>query len=197
MFATLCMFVATRAWVCHLHVYGPITHAHMYLCGCVSKRVCQADQMLCCSLQGALISCVFTVTDRQQSEAGPAAGQAGMNGNAYKVQHPQGSRLTHQPDHYTHTYTCLTCFQQCKINMNINTLFSLLKVQVSASDLCVWRNILLGFFFTHFSTFNCISYILCLPTISQREQCETRWSLRPCNKIWWCCFYSVCFQLLE
>lgn len=81
---------------------------HTCTCLCVSMHVCQADQMLCSSLQGALISCVFTVTDGQQSAARPAAGQTGMNGTAYKGQHPQGIQLTHQPDHYTHTHTHLS-----------------------------------------------------------------------------------------
>ncbi len=72
---------------------------------CMSMRVCQADQMPCSSLQGALISCVFTVTDTQQSEAGPAAGRAATNGTAYKGQQPEGSQLTHQPDRNTHTRT--------------------------------------------------------------------------------------------
>lgn len=81
-------------------------HTCTCLCLCVSVHVCQADQMLRSSLQGALISCVFTVTDGQQSAARPAAGQTGMNGTAYKGQHPQGSQLTHQPDHYnTSTHT--------------------------------------------------------------------------------------------
>lgn len=77
------------------------------MCLCVSVHVCQADQMLRCSLQGALISFVFTVTDGQQSDARPAAGQARMNGTAFKGQHPQGSRLTHLLHRYTQTYTCL------------------------------------------------------------------------------------------
>lgn len=58
----------------------------VYACVCVRMCmrvcVCQADQMLRSSLQGALISRVFTVTDGQQSEAGPAAGRAGMNGRS-------------------------------------------------------------------------------------------------------------------
>lgn len=60
--------------------YSGVTHADMH----VSVPVCQDDQMTCRSLQGALISCVFTATDGQQSETKPAAGQTGMNGTAYK-----------------------------------------------------------------------------------------------------------------
>lgn len=81
--------------------------AHTRLCLRVCVHVRRADQMLRSSLQGALISCVFTAADGQQSEARPAAGQVGMDGRAYKGQHPQGSQRTHQPDHYrrTHTHT--------------------------------------------------------------------------------------------
>lgn len=81
--------------MCHLHVYGAVTHCGLtLLCLCASVHVRQADQMLRCSLQGALISFVFTVTDGQQSDARPAAGQARMNGIAFKGQHPQGSHTS-------------------------------------------------------------------------------------------------------
>lgn len=75
----MCMDLSFACICCS---YARTAHTHMHLCLCMSTHVCQADQMLCSSLQGALISCVFTVTDRQQSEARPAAGQAGMNGTA-------------------------------------------------------------------------------------------------------------------
>lgn len=47
---------------------GPCTHAHVRVgpCPCMRVCVCRADQMLCCSLQGALISSVFTVAGGQQ-----------------------------------------------------------------------------------------------------------------------------------
>lgn len=120
----LCMIHCSCLWL-HVHVSFACLWCN-YPCGhtqtCVSVHVCQADQMLCCSLQGALISCVFTVTDGQQSNARPTAGQARMNGTAFKRQHPQGSRLTHLLHHYIQTYTWVTCFYQCKIDININIL---------------------------------------------------------------------------
>lgn len=66
------LFVATRAPMCHLHAHGAMAHArmHMSVLVCVHACVCvcvrRADQMLCCSLQGALISSVFTVAGGQQ-----------------------------------------------------------------------------------------------------------------------------------
>ena len=64
---------AHKSVICMYSVRSPMRTC-MCLCLCVSAHVCRADQMLRSSLQGALISCVFTVTDGQQSEAGPAAG---------------------------------------------------------------------------------------------------------------------------
>lgn len=96
---------------------------------CMSMHVCHADQMLLSHLQGALISCMFTVTHGQQGASRPAAGQARMNGTAYKGQHPQGSQQTRQPDHYSHAHTLVgPVSTNAESIMMINPHFSRFKV---------------------------------------------------------------------
>ncbi len=142
---TVCVYMCMNLSFACIWCNYPCTHARTS----VSMHVCRADQMPCSGLQGALISCVFTVTDTQQSEARPAAGQAGMNGTAYKGQHPQGSQLTHQLKHYTHSHSLSHTHTlvwpvstDAKSIQKINPLSSLLKVQLYNNFSCLMQPVL-------------------------------------------------------
>lgn len=86
---------------------------------CMSMHVCYADQMLRSHLQGALISCMFTVTDGQQGASRPLCRPS--KDEWHRLQRtppPRQPANTPTRSLLTYAHTCGTCFSQCWINNN-------------------------------------------------------------------------------